>query len=310
VILTAEGLAHPVWRLEEIFLRCLDELASSHRVRVAYYVRPQHATLEAAWRQWGFRSGKPPSEYLRHRARTLHYWETYEGVIARAPRISFEPRPFRGDLLIGGSVVSDFARHFLELEDDATGADQTWSNRGLPLEVANLLQAAPEGLLSDGVHDNAGLAIVKDLIRDLDPPEDGDVETSRAVLQAFCHATYEAGNQQLSAALGWGAREFVPSPPAETGTGAEASLERIDELWRPKASAVERELLWRALSSTLTQGPKRVRRRRFSASPRIRDRRVFLDLELGVGRREEARRSPSRRWIGPLKSAVTRLARG
>jgi len=35
----------------------LQRLSARHTVRIAYYVRPQHTSLEALWRQNGFRSG-------------------------------------------------------------------------------------------------------------------------------------------------------------------------------------------------------------------------------------------------------------
>jgi hypothetical protein len=47
------------------FLGPLEELASTVSIQAAYYVRPQHAKMEAAWKQWGFRTGVDPSTYLR-----------------------------------------------------------------------------------------------------------------------------------------------------------------------------------------------------------------------------------------------------
>ncbi len=254
VVLSGEAIAHPFWRLEEPFLRCLEEVASAHRVRVAYYVRPQHEALESAWRQWGFRSGLSPSNYLEHRATFLWYFETFTEVRPRAPSVLFEPRPFRSDLLTEGSVTTDFARRFLELDGDDWQADLTWSNRGLPLELANLLQAAPAGLFWADPHDNARLNKIKRLAGELESPESGETVLSRQVLQAYCHGAYEAGNQRLAAALGWDAGEFVPAPDCEAA-GSSADLRRLDELWRPRASEAELQLLWRSLATALAASP-------------------------------------------------------
>jgi hypothetical protein len=92
-----------------VALGALDDLANRMRVRVAYYVRPQHTALEAAWRQWGFRSGLSPSAFLDKRLNSLRYHHTYVHVTEAAPGVEFTMCPFHRDLLIGGDAVVDFA---------------------------------------------------------------------------------------------------------------------------------------------------------------------------------------------------------
>src|SRR5205823_4677300 len=91
----------------------LDALARAHPVRVAYYVRPQDSWLESAWLQWGFRHDWPPHAWIRQQRERIDYLQTLSIVRDAAPHLSFEMRPFRKDLLVGGEVVSDFASVFL-----------------------------------------------------------------------------------------------------------------------------------------------------------------------------------------------------
>src|SRR6201986_4879923 len=95
----------------------LEALARDHVVRVAYYVRPQHAWLESAWLQWGFRHEEPPDVWIRRQRPRIDYWETLQVVREAAPHLSFELRPFRRDLLEGDDVVRDFASAFLAVDD-------------------------------------------------------------------------------------------------------------------------------------------------------------------------------------------------
>jgi len=249
LLLTSETLDEALWRSDEGFLSGLNDLAAEHSVVLSYYVRPQHTAMEAAWRQWGFRYATPPSTYLRRRARRLDYATTYNQLRALAPRVVFEVRPFRADLLDAGNVVVDFARHNLEVEVVPSEAPPI--NRGLPLEVVNLLRAAPRGRFWSSEHDNSELRRIKELIGDLEIPESAEVRRSRRILQAFCHETFEAGNRELIRELGWATTEFVPGPDEPVDGG----LEDLDELWSVRASGPEREILFYAIEQAVNARP-------------------------------------------------------
>jgi hypothetical protein len=255
VVLTGEALAHPLWRLDERLLACLDELAASHEVRVAYYVRPQHEALESAWRQWGFRSGQAPSRYLQERGRSLHYFETYSEVGRRAPRVSFEPRPFRRDLLARHGVAADFAARFLGIGDATEEIEDTWVNRGLPLELVNALRRAPVGLFWQSQDDNSRLNELKHVVHALELPADDRVATSRGILREWSRATYEDGNRRLIEALGWETDSFVA--PDDAVRPVPSDLRALDELWESRASHAELQLLWHALSHAIDVGSGR-----------------------------------------------------
>jgi hypothetical protein len=245
VLLTSETFADALWRPDEDFIEGLDDLASRHRVRISYYVRPQHTAMEAAWRQWGFRYGGPPSRYLARRVKQLHYASIYKQVRSFAPRVDFVPRPFRNDLLDAGDILVDFARHYLGLE--VAPGDAPPVNRGLPLELVNLLRAAPERSFWSSAHDNATLQQIKRLFQNVQLPESDQVRRSRQVLQSVCHETFEPGNRELIRELGWATTEFVPAPVEPISGG----LKLLDELWVPSASAAELNVLFCAIGQAL-----------------------------------------------------------
>lgn len=280
VLLTGEGLAFLFREAHKPFLAALNELARRHRVRIAYYVRPQHTALESAWKQWGFRSPHSPARYLERRTRQLHYFDSYQSTRRRGPLISFEPRPFRTDLLDGGDVVVDFARRFLGVDDPAevTGGVRTRTrialasgartllraadtggghngrrNVGLPLEIANALSQAPPGLLGESIDDNRRFDPLKKLVAERAIADSETAARSRAILQAYAFRTFEAGNLALIAELGWNTANFIP-PPEESGVAEGEELARLDELWQPHASPAELALLYEALDRAL---PKR-----------------------------------------------------
>jgi hypothetical protein len=86
--------------------------------------------------------------------------------------VSFEPRPFRADLLDGGDPAVDFARRFLDgVEAYARPEARIWSNVGLPLEVVNAIRHAPPDLLFSSMCDNEKLDGIKRLLSGLDAPE-------------------------------------------------------------------------------------------------------------------------------------------
>ncbi|MBA3421284.1 MAG: hypothetical protein H0U12_05235 [Thermoleophilaceae bacterium] len=246
VVLTGEALQRVFWRPDEEFLRALEALAGRHEVRVAYYVRPQHGALEAAWRQWGFRTGHRPSHDLATRSKALHYFDTYASTRRLAPSVSFEPRPFRPDLLHLGEPVADFVHHFLGLAGPSTEDGSTRVNRGLPLEVVNALRHAPPGLFWSSTFDNRRLGLIKKVVGDLDAPETEETKRSRLILQAHCHDTFEEGNSRLIDALGWNTDAYVPAVEIDRHD-RERGLQPLDELWEPRASPAELTFLYTAL---------------------------------------------------------------
>lgn len=229
-------------RADWIFLSGLEELAAEHELRIAYYVRPQHSALEAGWRQWGFRSGFSPSEFLAFHSGSLHYFETMLFARQNAPSVSFEPRPFRRDLLDLGHPAADFARRFLNIAETALEDSSVWSNRGLPLEVVNALRHAPPGAFWSSMADNRKLNLVKAVLADISASETDETVKSRLVLQAYAHGRFEAGNQRLISEMGWETDSFVPAV-----AGEQPDLRAMDALWEPQASETELEALYLAL---------------------------------------------------------------
>jgi hypothetical protein len=251
IVVSSEAFHQWLWRRGEPFVAALDDLASSHEVELAYYVRPQHTALEAAWRQWGFWREAGPSRFLHVRCNQVDYLSTLRLVREAAPRVRFAPRPFRRDLLAGGNVVVDFARNFCGIEVEADDDPTLWENRGLPLELVNALHGAPTGLLwpSDAARDvKPSRKHLRALADGLELPQSNEVRLSRLVLQQACHERFESDNRKLISELGWETDEWVPAVDSEVG---EASFERLDELWRPRASAAELALLRGAVARLL-----------------------------------------------------------
>lgn len=243
VVLTSESLAQPFWQIDRDVLDHLEGLASRHPVRVAYYVRPQHTALEAAWRQWGFRSRVAPSAYIERRAKHLHYFETQTSVHLLAPGVDFVVRPHRRDLLEAGDVVIDFARYFLGLDAGLTSAfEDTAANVGLPLEIINLLQVAPDDMLGQGPHDNRRLNMIEKLFDGIETPLSEEVRRGRRILQGWSHDRFEDSNMRLISRLEWPADSFVPA----TGEVVD-SLAPLDTLWHPTASPIELQAFFRLL---------------------------------------------------------------
>lgn len=257
VVLSDEALAHLFWRSEMIFLHGLGRLAGRHHIRVAYYVRPQHTALEAAWRQWGFRTGWKPSQYLANRARQLHYFATRVAMRRAIPKVSFEVRPFRRDLLDSGSIVVDFAQRFLNLSDSPFLRSDIWVNRGLPLEIVNLLRNVPAGVLWQSIHDNDRLNRLKHIVGRLEVPESEKIQKSRRILQRYCYETFEMDNLRLIAALGWQTDHFIPHPEPLSQSPLQ-DLSALDTLWEPSASEAELKFLCALLRHIFSDGNKDV----------------------------------------------------
>jgi hypothetical protein len=249
-LMTSEAFSSWFYSGRAKVLPTLGTFALAHDVSIAYYVRPQHSALEAAWCQWGFREPFKPSEFLSRRLHSLHFTSTMRRVRDEAPGLSFTIRPFRRDLLNSGDVVTDFAKVFLGINDAVHLSGSTWENRGLPLELVNILRYAPSGQFWESPHDNRKLRQLRALGLGSWPTSGSPkAHRSRTVLQAFCHAEFEPENRQMIHDLRWPTDHFVPPPTDQSDVSAD--LMALDDLWEPDASDWERELLFHALATLL-----------------------------------------------------------
>jgi hypothetical protein len=255
VVVTSEGFGAWFYDAHDEILRIVEVFGAAHDICVAYYVRPQHTVLEAHWRQWGFRTGLKPSDYLRGRLQALHYLATADWVRNTAPSLSFVVRPYRNDLLVGGNVVSDFTRVFLGLEHVPTASSDVWENQGLSLDVVNVLRHAPPGLFWTSPHDNEKLGRLRNLgLAEWPITESTNALRSRIILQAFCYEEYEPENEELIRRLSWPTDHFVP-PAGSDLDEHDIDLTELDRLWEPDGPEQERELLFHALSALLERPP-------------------------------------------------------
>lgn len=239
IVVSSEGFSGIFFGKWPSALTGLQQLATRYDVRVAYYARPQHTSLEAAWRQWGFRGELSPSACIERYAAFLHHASTVRAVQRLAPDVEFEPRPFRMDLLDSGDVVADFALRFLGIEVDEIPEP---ANRGLPLEVVNALRAAPPGMFWDSPHDNGRVERIKRLYVGKPLPEDERIALSRQVLRKYAYDRFASDNAEL----GW--NDFI-LPPDDGGRIP--GLDALDELWEPRASPAELSILFGALRAAI-----------------------------------------------------------
>lgn len=249
IVLTGEGLSQIFWERDRPVLAALNSLSESHAVRIAYYVRPQHTALEAAWRQWGFRAGLSPAQYLSARAHRLHYLDTLVGVQAHAPGVDFRMRPFREDLLVGGDAVKDFAGQILGI-DPLEVRGETADNVGIDLVLANLLSSVPAGVLWESPHDNRSLSTLKNVFRGLET-DDERAGHGRRVLQRWAHSLFSEENRELFRVMDWDTGQWLPDIEAQSG-----DLELLDELWTPSASSAELACIHRLLEHVVVGPPR------------------------------------------------------
>lgn len=242
-IMTSEALAQPFWKLDRLVLEELQGLTDRHEVVVAYYVRPQDAALEAAWRQWGFRSGRRPSDYIAERAEQLHYVETLEAVGEVAPGIDFTVRPFVRALLHSEDVVVDFATTFLDMVPDEVSSSGD-ANVGISLDAINLLAALPLNVVGDSMHDNRSFDPLKTLLAGSDTELSARALEGRAILHAWCESQFGEGNRRLAERLGFPLDDFW-QPDAEPRD----DLSALDAAWHPSASEAELEVVSRVLAA-------------------------------------------------------------
>jgi hypothetical protein len=278
VLISGEGLATLFAAHDEQFIERLNALGQKHRIRVAYYVRPQHESLEAAWRQWGFRQKWRPHAFVRMREPLLAYAQTRYRMGLRAPDVSFEMRLFHRDLLRETSVVEDFARTFIGLDDVVEADSDIWTNPGLPLELVNILRAAEPGRFWSSAHDNSRIKVLKQLTAGWRVPPSEEVRRSRQLLQQHCYQRFDPGNAYLVTELGWPLDHLVP--PVTDDDFTPGPLTQLNQLWATRTSSAEQELLFLALEELLAA-------RRPTAQPGEPDDEDDDDDEEDVGEVDE-----------------------
>ena len=244
VLVTAEGMSEFIWRLDEEVLHGLDDLAREHAVKIAYYVRPQAAALEAMWREAGFTRPSSPSDWVMERLPRLHYLRTLAGVEAHAPHVELVMRPFRADLLDRGSIVDDFVRRFLGIDEECPPIH---ANPALPLRLVNVLRFAPDGLFRKGTADVYPRSALRRAAASLNLPVTPEIRRSRLILRRYCHDVFEDENQQLIRKLSWPTDSFVP--PVTLSDPWDIS--ELDALWTPRESAAELAALYDDLLDAL-----------------------------------------------------------
>lgn len=246
VVVSGEALSQPFWVPSQLpVLAVLDRLASNgHTCTVVMYLRPQHGALEAAWRQWGFRSGLGPADYIRDRARHLDY-DRHVSARELAPNLDIQFRPFMRHRLHGNDVVRDFAHHFLGLE--IPGPIQQ-VNEGFPLTFVNMMTKLPSGRLWKSMHDNR---VLDQLRKAFDGVQIADerADRGRQVLLRWSIDRFEPSNWSIEREFGGELDDWFPT--VEPG---DSDLGSLDELWRPdlgnsEAMALE-QLLAFAIAAT------------------------------------------------------------
>lgn len=225
VVMSGESLSQPFWvpSLRPV-LAVLDQLASNgHACTIVMYLRPQHSALEAAWRQWGFRSRLGPADYIRDRAGHLQY-ERHLAARELAPHLDIRFRPFMRRRLHGNDVVRDFAHHFLDLEIPGP-IEQV--NEGFPLTFVNMMTSLPAGRLWESMHDNRALNRLRQAFDGIDI-HDARADRGRQILLRWSVTRFERSNRAVEQALGWDFDDWFPNVEA-----GDSDLEALDELWRP-----------------------------------------------------------------------------
>lgn len=246
VVLSGEALSQPFWRLDSDVLEELNWLGIHHQCDVIYYMNPQHKMLEAAWRQWGFRTGHAPSEYVRALSKDFHYQPSL-AMRDLAADLTFRFRPFVRGQLIGGNVVVDFAATALDVAANEVDVSED-ANIGASLVVANLLATVPSRVFWDSPHDNARFDRIKQVLQGV-AEESSSTQMGRAVLERWAFDNYGDENRKLLGEFGWPADGW----PRDDG-GCQRDVGLLDALWRPSASAAELAVIHRLLDVVSVDG--------------------------------------------------------
>ena len=243
VIISAESFYNLLAHLNADFVNALIKISSGHEVLVTYYVRPQHSALEAAWCQWGFRSNHAPSKFLYNYQKSLDYHLVYKNLKRAMPEIHFHVRPYRVDMLDSGNVIDDFVKNILRIENEEGLEGDVWINKGIPLEVANILAAIPNEKLWSSPHDNKNLNKIKSIINSHKYTMTEDIELSRKIMKNYCYNKFEESNKKLIEELGWGIDHFIDYTNSCDAIKSQ-DLSELDNLWKCKANTSELEFIY------------------------------------------------------------------
>ena len=107
--------------------------------------------------------------------------------------------------------MSDFAETFLGIRVAPTPTDRR-RNRGITLELANLLHYAPKGLFWSSLHDNTKLNTLRKAVSTWDVEEGASTLRSRQVLHQYAYETFEPDNKNLIEAVDWTPMHSSGSP--------------------------------------------------------------------------------------------------
>lgn len=237
VVVSAEGLPDRLLLGDPALLGVLERLGRDVDAELVVFLRPQAGQAEAGWRQWGFRSGLPPSRWMLEWADLLDpRWLLR--LDERLPGWRVRPVPTVEHGSAATDVVEVFAADVLGLSSDdaALQAGRMRYNVGLPLAVcAHLARRGDLGLWR-GPHDSERFDALKwmldDELRELDRSEPL-VARTREHLAEWAASRFGAANAQVLATLGVDA----PGWPRPDGHGASDAVDR-----RPSPPVVPREL--------------------------------------------------------------------
>jgi hypothetical protein len=238
VVVSVEGPYDRLYTGDAALRGWLDAVAARVTPQIVIYVRPQHEWAEAAWRQWGFRTAMPASEWITSHADHgyLDYrWHTRLGERLDGMTLRLHP------VVDGPSGRTDVVEHFatailgLPPAHPSIRSGPQKANAGLSLRVcAALWRDPPTGLWIDQ-HDNLRLDALKLLLderlRRIDgsDPSTGEI---RRVLYDWAAERFGAANDGLLGEMGWDPEGW---PVSSDARGAGAGLDAIDRL-------LEREL--------------------------------------------------------------------
>jgi hypothetical protein len=246
VVVSGEALARLVEVPDPALFGALRDVASPHRVRILYYVRPQADAIEAEWGE-ALLDIDQPASFVRRRSANLFYHRTLQAGQHWGSNVEFVVRPYHLALLERADVVCDFARHGL----GATVAPErrfAGINPGLPLTLVN---AARRVLSEEGpasVSLDAKGRLRDHTARRWSPQVETAAEEGRQLLRRWADATFHADNDLLLAELEWNVDGFVTQDGSvAAGPTTTVEVDTLNDLWTPELDERTRAELARAL---------------------------------------------------------------
>lgn len=252
VLLAGDGVNAFVTRVEPHLLRAIEQLAATHTVRLLYAAGPQHHILEDAWCSYGFRSGRPPSEWIPEAAPVRNHLAVLVRTTMLTPSVEMEVIGYRADLLHGGTPETDLAVRLLDEEAapaDPRG-DRLRGDLALPLAVACALRDVTDDVLFPPDESTAPrLLRLRRCLTDgaPEPPMTAAMRDGIDLLHRWCHEQFAETNESLAGPAGWS----IPliEPPATTATEP-VDLGLLDDLWVTDGTDDERARLVQAWRTT------------------------------------------------------------